>query len=355
MSVAPNSPEALCAEPMTSNFCDLMSDRATLREVMDRLSLIPPDEPIRVEPLTGGVSSTVLKIETRHETYCLKQALPVLKVAQLWNAPVDRVYAEIAWLQLAMQIVPGCVPQVLGVDKPTNSFVMSFLSPDVFQNWKPQLLAGQVDLSFAAAVGTTLARIHEATADREEVRRKFSNDDNFFALRLDPYLLETAKHYPNLATTLRALVLRTQTQKLALMHGDISPKNILVGPAGPVFLDAECACYGDPAFDAAFCLNHLLLKSVKNPDTSASLLAAFDGFAEAYLSVVNWEPRRNIESRVTSLLPALMLARICGKSPVEYLDQPMRYAVAKIAMVLVANPPGRLEELKNAWKKQFML
>ncbi len=276
---------------MTSNCYDLMTDRATLRDVMARLNLIAPDESIRIVPLTGGVSSTVLRIETKHRTYCLKQALPVLKVAQLWNAPVDRVYAEIAWLQLAMQIVPGCVPQVLGVDRPTNSFVMSFLSPDVFQNWKSQLLAGHVDLSFAAAVGMTLARIHGATADQEEVRHKFCNDNNFFALRLDPYLLETAKQYPNLATILRALVVRTQTQKLALMHGDISPKNILVGPAGPVFLDAECACYGDPAFDAAFCLNHLLLKSVKNRDTSASLLAAFDAFADGYLSMVNWEPK----------------------------------------------------------------
>src|SRR5665213_1192937 len=263
-------------EIVISNFHNLMADQDLLQHVMVWLGLIQPDEPIKVEELTGGVSSTILRIEGPSGTYCLKQALPVLKVATLWSAPVDRVYAEIAWLGLAERIVPGCVPQVLGVDRPTNSFVMSFLSPDACPNWKSELLAGRIDPSFAAAVGATLARIHSATANQEEVKRNFANDDNFLALRLEPYLLETAKWHPELAGKLHALVVRTQAQKLALVHGDISPKNILIGPSGPVFLDAECAWYGDPAFDVAFCLNHLLLKSVANRHTSASLLQAFD-------------------------------------------------------------------------------
>lgn len=318
-----------------------------------RLGLFQPDEPIQAEALTGGVSSSILKVKGQSKTYCLKQALPVLKVSKIWNAPVDRVYAEIAWLQLAERIVPGCVPQVFGVDRPTNSFVMAFLPADAFRNWKSELLAGRVDPSFAATVGTTLARIHSATANQEEVKRNFANDDNFFALRLDPYLLETAERHPDLAEKLRALVIRTQTQKLTLVHGDISPKNILVGPSGPVFLDAECAWYGDPAFDIAFCLNHLLLKSAANRNISASLLKAFDALANAYLLGVGWEPRQDIESRIASLLPALTLARISGKSPVDYLDQPTRYAVMKIAATLVAKPPMQLGELKDVWKKGF--
>lgn len=340
---------------MTSSFVDLSADRNLLRDVMARLRLILPDESIRVEELAGGVSSTILKIEGQSGTYCLKQALPLLKVAKLWNAPIERVYAEIEWLQLVARIEQDCVPKVLGVDRSTNSFVMSFLSPDDFPNWKSELLAGRVDLSFAASVGATLARIHGRTANQEELKRRFSNDDNFLALRLDPYLLETARRHPDLAATLRTLVVRTQTEKLALVHGDISPKNILVGSAGPVFLDAECACYCDPAFDVAFCLNHLLLKSVAIRNSSASFMDAFDTFVEAYFSIVNWEPQRDIESRVASLLPALALARISGKSPVEYLKPSECEMIIRIATALVSQPPTQLKALQRIWREGFGL
>jgi 5-methylthioribose kinase len=340
---------------MTSGFVDLRGEQGFLRDVMVRLMLIRPDESIQVRELAGGVSSTILKVQGESGTYCLKQSLPLLKVAKVWRAPVDRIYSEIAWLQLADSIAPGCVPKVLGTDRLTNSFVMSFLSPEGHPNWKSELVAGRVNSAFAASVGATLARIHGATANDQELKRTFCNDDNFRALRLDPYLLETARQHPDLAAILHALVARTETQKLALVHGDISPKNILVGPVGPIILDAECAWYGEPAFDMAFCLNHLLLKSVALRSSSAALLAAFDAFAEAYLSGVNWEPRQDIERRVALLLPALTLARISGKSPVEYLDQPTREDVVRIVTPLILKSPMRLGELKHIWKKEFYL
>ena len=113
----------------------------------------------------------------------------------------------------------------------------------------------------------------------------------------------------------------------------MSPKNILCGPTSPVFLDAECAWYGDPAFDLAFCLNHLLLKAVHQPAQSAALLAAFDSMAGAYLAQVNWEPSASLQARAAGLLPALLLARVDGKSPVEYLTNPAaRQQVRDIAI-----------------------
>jgi hypothetical protein len=124
-------------------------------------------------------------------------------------------------------------------------------------------------------------------------------------------------------------------------------------PHQPVFLDAECACYGDPAFDVAFFLNHLLLKSVAMHRRSALLLDAFDAFIEAYSPSVQWEPRRDFEGRVASLLPALTLARISGKSPVEYLDDSMRKAIVRVASPLVSTPRESLEALKRHWKNGF--
>ena len=126
------------------------------------------------------------------------------------------------------------------------------------------------------------------------------------------------------------------------MHGDVSPKNILVGPEGPVFLDAECAWYGDPAFDLAFCLNHLLLKCVWVPAAKEKLLQCFSALSSSYLQRFSPE---NLEKRTASLLPALLLARVDGKSPVEYLDEAQRSFVRERARSLFG-----ITTLNQAWQ-----
>jgi thiamine kinase-like enzyme len=147
------------------------------------------------------------------------------------------------------------------------------------------------------------------------------------------------------------LVETTRTTKLALVHGDVSPKNILAGPAGPVFLDAECAVYGDPAFDLAFCLNHLLLKCLWRPQWQSRYLNCFTALSESYLEGVAWEPRDAMESRTAALLPGLFLARVDGKSPAEYLTDPAdRDRVRRAAKPLIEKAPTRLARIAEAWR-----
>jgi aminoglycoside phosphotransferase (APT) family kinase protein len=134
------------------------------------------------------------------------------------------------------------------------------------------------------------------------------------------------------------------------VHGDVSPKNILAGPDGPVFLDAECAWYGDPAFDLAFCLNHLLLKCLLRPDAADGFLACFDALAAAHLAGVVWEDAAGLQARAARLLPALFLARIDGKSPVEYVTREAdKHRVRDLAVPLVRDPPARLSAVRDAW------
>ena len=171
------------------------------------------------------------------------------------------------------------------------------------------------------------------------------------ALRLDAYLLAAAARRRAVAAPLRALARRTAATRLALVHGDVSPKNILVGPHGPVFLDAETAWWGDPAFDLAFCLNHLLLKCLVVPGAAAALAASFTALAEAYLARVDWEPREALEARAAALLPGLLLARVDGKSPVEYLTgEDQKDFVRGVAMPLLLAPPATLAEVRDAWR-----
>ncbi|MEP7282694.1 MAG: aminoglycoside phosphotransferase family protein [Rubrivivax sp.] len=217
-------------------------------------------EDLRGVPLTGGVSSDIWRIDTPRGTVCAKRALAKLRVAADWSAPIERNQYEARWMQVAEAAAPGSAPRVLGQHAALGVLVMSYLPPTDHRLWKDQLRQGHADAGTARAVGRTLARIHAYSAARPELAAQFDTDRIFYDIRLEPYLVAAAARHADLAPALRALVAQTQAHPQALVHGDVSPKNILIGPAGPVLLDAECAWWGDPAFDLAFCLNHLLLK-----------------------------------------------------------------------------------------------
>ncbi|MFM9972540.1 MAG: phosphotransferase family protein [Burkholderiales bacterium] len=314
-----------------------------LAEDLVRLGMARPDEPITLTPLAGGVSSDIWRVDLSSGPICVKRALPRLKVSAVWEAPIERNAYEYQWLQLAFQVNPACVPRLLA--QGDGFFAMEFLAHPV---WKAQLRDGVADASFAASVGKALRAIHEASTDKPEIAAQFRTDTIFHAIRLDPYLLATAARHPDVAENLRTLAARTASTKECLVHGDVSPKNILVSPSGPVFLDAECAWYGDPAFDLAFCLNHLLLKCLWVPQSTLAFLACFAAMCEGY------DPDTAIEQRAASLLPALLLARVDGKSPVEYLDAAGQQHVRRVAIPLINHAPRTLEEVRSTWQKSLM-
>ncbi len=329
---------------------------ATIRSVLARAGLIGAGETPRMDALTGGVSSDIWRVDLAKGPVCVKRALARLKVAQVWEAPVERNRYEAAWIRFANEAAPGAAPALIAEDAGAGALVMEFLDPARHKLWKSELRDGRPDAAFAAAVGTCLATIHAASAGRADIAAMFPTDDIFYAIRLEPYLVATGRAHPDLAPAFDALVKRTAATKRALVHGDVSPKNILVGPRGPVFLDAECAWYGDPAFDLAFCLNHMLLKCLWTPAASAGFLASFDALAGTYLDGVRWEPRDEIEARAASLLPGLFLARVDGKSPVEYLaDDAPKQRVRRVARPLIASPPRLLAEVRAAWAKEIGL
>ncbi len=310
--------------------------------LMRSLGLAARPEDIRLTPLTGGVSSDIVLVETEQGRFCVKFALPKLKVAADWQVPVSRNAAEYDWLSYVAGINPAWVPQLFGQDEVLGGFAMAFLPPERFPNWKAQLMGGHVDMPFAAAIGEALGRIQAAAAKDPATGPRFPHQDNFHALRLEPYLVYTATRHPDLAPRLRDLVDRFHAARISLVHGDVSPKNILCGPDGPVFLDAECAVQGDPAFDPAFCLNHLVIKASAAIADPARLAASAGALWSAYAAKVDWEDAAAIEARVAGILPALMLARVDGKSPVEYLDPAGQDRLRQLALRLLIAQPDRI-------------
>jgi tRNA A-37 threonylcarbamoyl transferase component Bud32 len=305
-------------------------------------------------PLTGGVSSDIWCVETEHGFVCAKRALSKLRVAADWRAPVERNLYEARWLQVAQMAFAGCAPELLGQHEELGVLVMRYLPPADFRLWKKELHAGRVDITTAKELGEILVSIHSYAAKRPEMAKEFPTEKIFYEIRLAPYLMATAEIHPHLAYALHALVAQTQDNAKTLVHGDVSPKNILLGKNGPVLLDAECATWSDPAFDLAFCLNHLLLKCLWTPSSSSDFLHCFEVLTTSYLQSVDWELPSDLEARAAKLLPGLLLARVDGKSPVEYVtEEHQREHVRRVASTLLIKPTSHLQEIAHAWAKDL--
>ncbi|MEX2497204.1 MAG: aminoglycoside phosphotransferase family protein [Woeseia sp.] len=325
-----------------------------IKNLLVQAGIADPDEVPVIEPLTGGVSSGIFKVVVHSGTYCVKQALPKLKVEKDWTVPTNRVFSEIAWLQEAAGIVPGHVPRVIAVNEQARAFVMQFLDEKVNRNWKALLMEGAVEEGAGQKIASVVGRIHEATASRPDVRKRFQNSANFYLLRLESYLIEAASSNPDLSRELIDLVHSVQHHPLVLVHGDVSPKNIFLGANDAILLDAECACFSDPAFDVAFLLNHLLLKSVYRPKFRSGFLQLLQEIHDEYMTYVTWEPKGILEARIARLLPGLMLARVDGKSPVEYLSTKQRSTVRKVARKLLVQPKPTLSQITDEWESSLM-
>jgi len=316
---------------------------------------------LRGEPLAGGVSSDIWRVDLASGPVCVKRALSVLKVKAHWEAPIVRNQYEARWMRFAARVLPGSVPECLASDSERGMLLMQYLPSAAYPLWKEMLRDGTIRDEDAAGVGNMLGAIHARSAAQPELAAQFESDSIFHAIRLDPYLGAAALLNPDCALVLEHLIQTTASTRLALVHGDVSPKNILIGPTGPVLLDAECAWWGDPVFDLAFCLNHLLLKRAWRPHWTNRYQQAFSTLLDSYRSAVLrwglWEPWEDLEERCARLLPALLLARVDGKSPVEYLDPNdqsggQRDQIRRLARQYLRHPTTRLEVINQGWANE---
>ena len=331
-----------------------MAEHDELFAALQRLDLIAEGNRPPLIELSGGISSEIYQLKLPDRSICIKRALPTLKSDPDWHVPVERSAAEFQWMELANRLVPGSAPQVLGFDEKAKLLAMEFLDPALYPNWKAQLRDGVIEPSIAHQAATKLAKIHNATAGDLAIAEQFANDEIFYAIRLEAYFIATGEKLPQIRDEMRELVERTMADKSALVHGDISPKNIMVGPDGPVFIDAECAWYGEPAFDVAFCLTMFLTKSIWRPQWFGRYLECFDQFASSYLDQDKWLTESELETRIARLLVAMVLARVSGRSQVEYIvDENTKHRIRDLMVPLVLTDPVGLDDLVSLWRRGF--
>jgi len=297
--------------------------------------------------LGGGVSNVVLAVRPAAKDTAgivVKQALPRLRVAEEWLASADRVLTEADALEFAGNLTPDAVPPVIHRD-PDRYVITIRHAPLTWRDWKSQLLDGHVEESVASRLGEILADWHRSTLDGVGLpARVRSGAEAFEQLRVDPFYRTIARGHPELATRVLALADAMADRRRCLVHGDFSPKNILVGDAGCWVIDFEVAHYGDPAFDLAFMLCHLTLKALHRPQDAAALDRCAVTFAECYERSVGAELGPDWPY-VMAHVGCLVLARVRGKSPAPYLSDAGRDAAWRAGCALLASPPERVTDL----------
>lgn len=318
---------------------------------MSQTAAVDPDDPIidylgargqlprpRVTRLTGGVSGETLLVETPPSRVVVKRALDKLLVAGDWRAKPERAMTEAAALRLLHGLTPDCTPALLDADPVTNTLVIS-AAPAEWVNWKDSLLGAAADptsgpVDTAAELGAVLGRWHRDTRDDARVAERFNDYEAFEQLRIDPFHRTIARVRPDVADVIAACVDELLARRDCLVHGDFSPKNVLVGKTGLMVLDFEVAHFGAAVFDLAFMSCHLALKALHLPHHADTLAAAAAALVRAYRAVAEW-PDDTVTSRLGWHTACLLLARVDGLSPAGYLSAGTALIVREIALTVL--------------------
>lgn len=332
----------MCAEPL-----NIEQPTALIGYLRDT-GRIGCDEQPMVTPLSGGVSNrTVLVKRPSGEAWVIKQALARLRVATEWCSDPARIHREAAGLRWLARTAPvGTITPLVFEDTQQHLLAMEAV-PQPHENWKVQLLAGEVRLELIDQFAALLAAIHGAVADHEVALQAEFGDRTFFeSLRLEPYYAYAAANVPPAARFLNELIAATRQRRDTLVHGDYSPKNVLVRAGRIVLLDHEVIHFGDPAFDLGFATTHFLGKANHLCRQRAAFVGAAVRFWEGYCRALGSPPwAEGLEGRAVRHTLGCLLARVDGRSPLEYLTPEQRAAQRAAVLRLIAAPPGSMAEL----------
>jgi aminoglycoside phosphotransferase (APT) family kinase protein len=323
---------------------------SNVRDYLADQGLCPRGAPNFVRDLGGGVSNTVLLVEGKtwdgkEMRWVVKQSLEKLRVQDDWRSERRRIFREAEAIQALKPVLgQSAVPEVVHIDSENYAFVMTAAPPGSMM-WKEFLLKGRVDMDVARQAGTLLGLMITSSQRNPSFKTLFADRTVFDQLRIDPYYRTTAARHPDVRPVIEKLVEDSWQIRAAIVHGDYSPKNMLVQGTDIFLIDFEVVHWGDPAFDAGFLLNHLFLKAFHQPQFCQVYFAAIREFWKELLRGTEKAALGDFENMTLRHLGALMLARIDGKSPVEYVrDEITRGRVRRFAKRLLLEGPRRLEE-----------
>lgn len=322
-----------------------IEDANALAQYLRTTRRVSPNEPLDIRVLAGGVSNrTVLVHRVGADSWVLKQALPKLRVAVDWFSDVRRIEREADGLRHLPSLAPdGTITPPIFEDREHHLLAMAAV-PEPHENWKRMLLEGGLNADHVRQFAMLLATIHRRASERAgELRPIFSDRSFFESLRIEPYYQYTAAQVPKAASFIGDLVASTRSRLLTLVHGDYSPKNVLVHEDRLVLLDHEVIHWGDPAFDLGFALTHLLSKAhhlSKHRTSFGEQALAFWKIYRQTLGDVPWSD--DLEVHAVRHTLGCLLARVAGRSPLEYLRESERKRQRELAVFFMQAPPTNM-------------
>jgi aminoglycoside phosphotransferase (APT) family kinase protein len=325
-----------------------IEDHGQLVAYLRQSGRVAADEQPVMRTLSGGVSNRTVLVQRREgEAWVLKQALPKLRVQADWHCSPERIHREALALQWLPRLTPAGSTTPL-VFEDSDAFLLAMQAvPEPHENWKEMLLGGHVHTSHVERFGSLLRSIHHNARAHLPELGTFSDRSFFEALRLEPYYEYTAQQVPEAALFLAELCSDTRRRQETLVHGDYSPKNVLVRDEQLVLLDHEVVHLGDPAFDLGFSLAHLLSKAHHLPQHRDAFLSASLTCWHAY------DGDSTFEARVVRHALACLLARVAGRSPLEYLDDGERANQQRAVLSLLHSTPLTLQALIGAFAEEI--
>ena len=298
----------------------------------------PCNAPTIGAALPGGVASDIRVVPGSDGPEVVKRALAKLKVEADWFSSPERSSTEVAAIAAFGELIgPAAVPTVVWSRPDDNSFAMRLVDPRL-RNWKQDLLGGRIDLATARRAGELIGQVHARSADRDDLQRRFAETDFFTELRIDPFFRAVGTRSPSFKAAIDDVVAGMADRRTALVHGDYSPKNLLADGSDVVVLDFEVAHWGDPRFDVAFCISHLVLKAHRRGADRVALARAIDAFLAAYAAA---GPAID-DADLVRITGCLTLARFDGSSPVDYLADIDHPAARAMAEVMINHPASSL-------------
>ena len=327
-----------------------IEDRAQLLAYLRANERIDADEEPQSTVLAGGVSNRVVLLRRANgEAWVLKQALEKLRVAVDWFSSPQRIHSEALGLRWLAELAPPGASTPLVFEDFENHILAMEAVPLPHENWKTLLLAGTIVADHIGQFAQILATVHRRASERTETLAKVFDDASFFeSLRLEPYYAFSATRVPEAAEFLQSLIVATRARRFTLVHADFSPKNVLIHNGRLILLDHEVVHWGDPAFDVGFALTHLLSKAHHLPMHRAAFVAGARGFWSAYsrgLGGPLWQA--DLEQFCVRHTLACLLARVAGRSPLEYLDETERARQRATVLRLMAHEPQSVAELTD--------
>lgn len=310
-------------------------DEATVVAYLKERKIFSPQSNPSVEILTGGVSNVVLAISGEGKDLVLKQALPELKVKAKWVADQRRALVEARAIQVLHNLTPENVPKLYDVD-PARFILLIERAPRTATIWKEDLLSGIIHPEVGANLGSILGQWHKSSSADVAILDEFREDSLFEQLRINPFYRTVAAKHENIAIRVNALIEELEGSKICLVHGDYSPKNILVEKnAHVIVLDFEVAHTGNPVFDLAFLLGHLLCKQEYFADLEKKEAIA----ATALEFLKHYEVCWGVSAAPTLTwhMATIALARVDGVSPVNYLDNAAQVRVRKRTLAILGH------------------